>query len=72
MGAYESRNGKGIRMSDSAGYDQRIVEWARRDAAQEAIERAVKRIEGYTVKSESYRKALKLAARLVREALIVD
>lgn len=59
-------------MTDTADITPRNVELERADAAKQVIERAVKKIEGHTVKSESYRKALKLAARLVREALFPD
>lgn len=50
----------------------RRVELERADAMRAVIERAVKRIQEHKVKGESYRKALKLAVRLVREALHSD
>lgn len=46
---------------------QRVIELERADAERQALERAVKRIEAHTVKGETYRKALKLAVRLIRE-----
>lgn len=58
-------------MNDAADLDRRVA-LERADAMREVIDRAVKRIENHQVKGESYRKALKLAARLVREALFVD
>lgn len=45
----------------------RRIELERADAAKKALEDAVKRIEGHSIKAETYRKALKLAVRLIRE-----
>lgn len=70
---YAASNDQGAEqaMTDTAEHHRRI-ELERADAMRSVIERAVKRIEGHTVKGESYRKALKLAVRLVRESLIVE
>lgn len=51
---------------------ERVIELERADAAKNALERAVKRIEGYKIRGETYRKALKLAVRLIREVNFVD
>lgn len=50
----------------------RRIELERADAKRVALEDAVKRIEGHIVRGESYRKALKLAVRLVRQAFVSD
>lgn len=45
----------------------RRIELERADAARKALESAVKSIQGHKIRGETYRKALKLAVRLIRE-----
>ena len=52
-------------MSDIMDLDRRII-LERADAAREALESAARKIEGQQYESETYQKALKAAARLIR------
>lgn len=56
-------------MSDTAEgiTSQRVIELERADAVRQALERAANHLETRTGDSEPYRKALKLAARLIRD-----